>query len=100
MPCRRVHQRKRQIFVSLFVENKPAVLRIEDNGVGLSSEVAEYLFDPFFTTKPLGEGTGLGLAISYGIVEEMGGKLRARNLPDGGASFSVRLGLAPKPSRP
>ncbi len=86
---------RHQLGVALFTEKNQAVLRIEDNGVGLSSKVAEYLFDPFFTTKPLGEGTGLGLAISYGIVEEMGGKLRARNLPNGGASFSVRLGLAP-----
>ncbi len=86
---------ERRLTASLFIEGEEAVLRIQDNGIGLNAEVAEYLFDPFFTTKPLGEGTGLGLAISYGIVEEMGGKLRARNLEAGGALFSVRLKLAP-----
>ena len=85
---------RREIAIHLFTQDNEAVLRIKDTGIGLSDQVAEYLFDPFFTTKPLGEGTGLGLAISYGIVEEMGGKLRARNLPKGGALFSVRLKLA------
>ncbi len=80
--------------VCLFTQNGEAVLKIQDRGIGFSAKVAENLFDPFFTTKPLGQGTGLGLAISYGIVEEMGGKLRARNLEEGGAVFSVRLALA------
>ncbi len=84
----------RRLSVSLLVQQSEAVIRVRDNGIGLSADVAEYLFDPFFTTKPLGEGTGLGLAISYGIVEEMGGRLRARNLQNGGALFSIRLPLA------
>ena len=54
-------------------------------------EALEHLFDPFFTTKPVGQGVGLGLAISYGIVQEMGGRLRVRNLEDGGALFTLRL---------
>ena len=47
-----------------------AVIRIADNGPGMSEEVRQQRFDPFFTTKPVGSGTGLGLAISHQIVVE------------------------------
>ncbi|MEP0519572.1 MAG: ATP-binding protein [Hyphomicrobiales bacterium] len=80
--------------VTLETEDGEAVLRVEDNGSGLSAEVSEQLFDPFFTTKPFGEGTGLGLAIAFGIIDEMGGKLRARNVEPNGAVFSIRLDVA------
>lgn len=46
------------------------VIRIADNGSGMSEEVVHKMFDPFFSTKPVGSGTGLGLSISYQIVVE------------------------------
>ena len=61
---------------------------IEDDGPGIPPENLEKIFDPFFTTT---EGTGLGLSISYGIVRAHGGQISARNRPEGGASFTVRL---------
>lgn len=81
------------IQLSLSVENSDAVIRVQDNGLGLDDSVMEHLFEPFFTTKPMGEGVGLGLAISFGIVEEAGGQFRVRNTDEGGALFSVRLPL-------
>lgn len=80
--------------IELTAEIDEAVLRVEDNGSGLSAEASEHLFDPFFTTKPFGEGTGLGLAIAFGIIDEMGGKLRARNVEPSGVIFSIRLAIA------
>src|SRR5919199_1714936 len=46
------------------------VIRIADNGLGMSEEVCQHIFDPFFTTKPVGSGPGLGLSISHQIVVE------------------------------
>jgi two-component system sensor histidine kinase HupT/HoxJ len=51
------------------------VLRVVDNGPGISEDMAAAIFDPFFTTKPVGQGTGLGLSISHKIAEEHGGSL-------------------------
>ncbi|HJV63457.1 MAG TPA: ATP-binding protein [Albitalea sp.] len=70
-----------------------ARLRFADNGPGIAPEHLSRVFDPFFTTKPVGQGTGLGLSISYGIVEQHGGRLSARNRAGGGAVFEVELPL-------
>lgn len=66
-------------------------LTLRDNGPGIADEYLSRIFEPFFTTKPVGKGTGLGLSISYGIVEQHGGTLSARNHPDGGAEFMLEL---------
>lgn len=70
-----------------------ALVSISDSGPGIPEQVAAHLFEPFFTTKPSGKGLGLGLAISSSIVQAMNGQLTARNLPEGGARFELRLPL-------
>jgi len=68
------------------------VIRIADNGAGMTEEVQQKLFDPFFTTKPLGKGTGLGLSISYQIiVEKHGGKLQCISKLGQGTQFIIRI---------
>jgi two-component system, NtrC family, C4-dicarboxylate transport sensor histidine kinase DctB len=64
-------------------------LSVRDNGEGIVD--LENLFEPFYTTKKPGEGVGLGLAISSGIVNDLGGRLTARNGEAGGAVFEVQL---------
>jgi two-component system NtrC family sensor kinase len=71
------------------------VLEVSDNGCGIDEGHLGKLFDPFFTTKEEGKGTGLGLAVTYAIVQELGGRISARNRPGGGASFTVTLAVAP-----
>ncbi|MEQ9553877.1 MAG: ATP-binding protein [Coleofasciculus sp. G3-WIS-01] len=68
------------------------IIRITDNGCGMSEEVQRQLFDPFFTTKPVGTAVGLGLSVSYKIVvEKHGGKIRCHSVEGEGTTFEIEL---------
>ncbi|MBD0310662.1 MAG: GAF domain-containing sensor histidine kinase, partial [Microcoleus sp. T1-bin1] len=61
------------------------LIRISDNGLGMTETVCNRLFDPFFTTKPVGKGTGMGLSISYQIVTDRHkGSLKCTSSPGQG----------------
>ncbi|MFB2918827.1 hybrid sensor histidine kinase/response regulator [Aerosakkonema funiforme] len=69
-----------------------AVIRIQDNGMGIAPEVKARIFEPLFTTKVVGKGTGLGLSISYQIVvEKHGGDLNCISAPGQGTEFVITL---------
>ncbi len=72
-----------------------AIIRIIDNGPGISTELQSKIFDPFFTTKSVGSGTGLGLSISYQIVvEKHGGSLSCHSFLGQGTEFIIEIPLA------
>lgn len=73
----------------ILAAGETATLTVRDNGPGI--ENLDALFEPFYTTKQPGEGVGLGLAISSGIVNDLGGRLTARNSIAGGAVFEMQL---------
>ncbi|MBI4979252.1 MAG: PAS domain S-box protein [Spirochaetes bacterium] len=82
---------RREIAVETACEGDEVLLRVRDNGIGMSEEVQRKLFTPFFTTKPTGEGMGMGLSISFGIVKSMGGTIVVESVPDSHTLFTVRL---------
>jgi nitrogen-specific signal transduction histidine kinase len=59
---------KRKQFYKKIMENSYIVVKISDNGSGITPENLQQIFNPFFTTKNF--GTGLGLSIVYQIVQE------------------------------
>jgi signal transduction histidine kinase len=68
------------------------IIRIADNGSGMSEEVRQQIFDPFFTTKPVGSGTGLGLSVSHQIVvEKHKGRISCISAPGKGTEFIVEI---------
>lgn len=80
-------------------EKGGVAIRVRDHGTGIPDEVMDCIFDAFFTTKPEGQGLGLGLALSHEVIGEMGGRLDARNHPEGGAEFRIWLpACEPPPS--
>ncbi|MCC7493119.1 MAG: GAF domain-containing protein [Fimbriimonadaceae bacterium] len=71
------------------------VMRVADQGCGMSAEVLARIFDPYFTTKP--QGHGLGLASSYSIVRAHGGYLAVTSTVGQGSCFRVYLPAADRP---
>ncbi|HID81939.1 MAG TPA: HAMP domain-containing histidine kinase [Thiotrichales bacterium] len=67
------------------------IIRVKDEGAGLTEIAKTKLFEPFFTTKAVGEGSGLGLSISLGIVESHGGELTIENHPAGGVVAEIKI---------
>jgi len=79
------------IQVTAVREGREVVVRIQDDGPGMTAEVRERLFEPFFTTKQAGAGTGLGLSMSKRIVEQHGGRIEVDSEPGRGAQVTLRL---------
>jgi len=71
---------------------KFAIIRIQDNGMGMSDEVKFRIFDHLFTTKEVRKGTGLGLAITHQIVvEKHQGKIEVNSTPQEGTEFIISI---------
>ncbi len=70
-------------------KREKVVLWIQDSGPGIPERNLEKIFTPFFTTKKF--GIGLGLTLAHRWVSEMGGEIRASNVPEGGARFEIHF---------
>ena len=78
--------------INLSRQNDQAILRVFDNGCGMTAEVMQHLFEPFFTRRRDGQGTGLGLSITYQIIQEHGGNIAPFSAgPGRGSTFTVSL---------
>lgn len=66
------------------------IIRVSDEGDGISEENVKQIFEPFFSTKGA-KGTGLGLAVTHKIIAEHGGKLEVASEPDEPAVFAIYL---------
>ncbi|GCL38428.1 HAMP domain-containing histidine kinase [Sphaerospermopsis sp. FACHB-1094] len=65
------------------------LIKISDQGKGLSSEDIQKIFTPFYTRRP--GGIGLGLTIAKKIILDHHGNLWAQSLSEGGAQFCIIL---------
>lgn len=64
---------------------------VADTGCGIPENIYARLFEPFNTSKP--NGVGLGLSIVRRIVTDHQGTIKAHNLPQKGAQFTLTLPL-------
>ncbi len=80
------------ITISTEVLRESAIVRIVDNGLGMTEEIQQHLFEPLFTTKAVGKGTGLGLSIAKQIVtDKHGGQLFCKSMAGKGTEFAIEL---------
>lgn len=81
------------ISVSTKVEGDEAVLRVTDDGCGMSQDVQARVFEPFFTTRAVGAGQGQSLAVARAVMERHHGSIGFISAPGRGSTFTVRLPL-------
>lgn len=67
------------------------LVKVADNGPGISQADQAKVFDPFFTTKSVGKGSGLGLFICYSLIKSMGGRIAVHSEPESRTRFTIRL---------
>ncbi|MDX1905238.1 MAG: PAS domain-containing protein [Thermonemataceae bacterium] len=80
-----------KIIISLQSGKEFVSVKIQDDGIGISSEKQKRIFEPFFTDKEVGKGTGLGLSVSLGIIQSLNGNIKVFSEEGVGSTFEVRL---------
>ena len=86
---------KGRIEVSAAEQNGRVQISFRDNGVGMTSHVAEHAFDPFYTTRLGKGGSGLGLYLCYNLTTAiLGGRIFLASAPGQGAEFHLDLPLS------
>ncbi len=96
---------QQRLTVRCHVFGPDVFVEVEDTGPGIAPALLARIFEPFFTTKPIGVGSGLGLSICRSLAAEFGGALTVSSPPGHGATFVLRLPVAPPlapeaPARP
>lgn len=70
------------------------ILKISDNGCGMSDETLAKLFEPYYTTKA--NGTGLGMTMVYKIIKEFSGDITVDSKEGEGTSFIIAFPIPQK----
>lgn len=80
-----------RIRISTLQKDDNILIKIMDNGCGMSEKTVSNIFNPFFTTKPPGQGTGMGLAVVHGIIQDHNGDIRVQSEQGKGTCFTLYL---------
>ena len=79
------------LLVILEEDGKSAVIRVKDEGEGISPELQAKIFDLYFTTKS--GGSGIGLAMTYRILQLHHGSIDVQSELGRGSEFQLRIPL-------
>ncbi|MBQ8845094.1 MAG: HAMP domain-containing histidine kinase [Clostridia bacterium] len=84
---------KGHIFISLKKVEDYAILKVSDDGIGMSQAVGKRIFEKFYQgdTSHSQEGNGLGLALVKKVIEIIGGEISVESEPLKGTTFIVKL---------
>ena len=87
-----------KLAVVLKLQNDQVVLRITDNGCGISEENISRLFEPYFTQKR--NGVGLGLAFTLNILQAHKASIEVSSSPGMGTTFLILFPLSTAVGQP
>ncbi|MEI1277971.1 response regulator [Leptospira venezuelensis] len=78
-----------RIEISVVEKNHHPMVKIKDNGVGMSKDILNKIFQPYFTTKKTGQGTGLGMFVAKEIADVFGIRIEIDSEPEKGTEFRL-----------
>lgn len=88
------------VTISATTQDDKIIVRIQDNGIGMSQEIIEKLFTPqmktLSETRKKNKGAGIGLLLVKGFLEKNGGEIWVESTEGEGSSFYFTL-LIEKP---
>lgn len=83
------------VLISLDLQDdENVVVKVKDNGCGISEEFLKRLGEPFYSSKE--KGTGLGLTVSFKIVQSHNGDIKFNSLTNKGTEVLVELPMKNK----
>jgi signal transduction histidine kinase len=77
--------------IEVDIDESQAVIRIQDNGLGIAPEHQERIFEMFYRASNNSEGSGLGLFLVKETIEKIGGKVEIHSEVNRGTLFTVHL---------
>jgi signal transduction histidine kinase len=77
--------------VESYQQDKKLIIKVTDEGLGISPENLSRITEPFFTTKQQDGGTGLGLSIVYSILDQHNGYMDIESEVGKGTTVTVSL---------
>ncbi len=82
-----------EITVTMFKSRGRVLVKVKDNGCGITEKCRNNLFKPFTTTKT--NGTGLGLVIVKKMMSKMDGTVEVESEEDRGTVVTLNLPESP-----
>jgi len=81
------------ITVQLDSSTESVVIRVDDDGQGITEEDQKHIFEWFYQGQTASGGSGIGLALSHELVQMHHGNLSVHSKIDSGSTFELRLPL-------
>ena len=79
------------ILINISQDERKILIKIEDNGVGISENDLAKIYNLYFTNKK--QGSGLGLSLVHQIISEHNASIHCTSQPNVGTSFLISLNI-------
>ncbi len=79
------------IKIDINVDEKQALIQVQDNGLGIASEHVDHIFEMFYRASNHQDSSGLGLFLVKETIAKMQGTIRVESIVNKGTTFTIIL---------